>query len=764
MTESSRILLTSRETEFVETVTTNLEERTGRFAITTVPSASDGLDALRTDRFDCIVSAYDLPGTNGIEFLETVRESYQDLPFVLCPSDGSEAIAADAIGAGVTDYLPRDDSAAQQTALGQTIADAVTHADTVSSVDGCHGQLGQIPEAVPGCIVQLDADGRFIYANQRAETVLGLSPSAATERTYNDPEWEIRDAHGDTIPEEELPFRQVRDSGEPVYDCRHSIRWPDGSERMLSVSGAPLFDDDGAVERVVFSLRDITDEVQRERELERYKQIVEHLDDIATIIDPDGTIEYVSPAVSRVLGYEPHELIGENGFGYQPPETHEAVADAIERVVADPSETRTIRTQFRRADGSFCWVESTLRNRVDNDAIDGILVSSRDVSEQQEQRRRIRRRERQLSTLHEATRQLLDSQTPQQVAATASRTAAEVLDFQLNGIHFYDTAADGLVPTAVSNASRELFDEVPVIDEGIAWETFRTGEPRIYNDLDEANEVYNAETPVQSEMHLPLADSGVFIISSTKAAAFEETDVEFGRLLAANTEAALERIRNERQLQTRETELEQQNERLDEFASIVSHDLRNPLNVAQLRLEYLSKDCGSEHLPPIERALERMDALISDTLTLAQQGNVVAETEPIQLTELVDNCWETVSTREATLEIVDAVTITGDRGRLQHVFENLFRNAIEHGGADVAVRVGRIADDGIYVEDSGTGISEADRETVFQPGHTSATDGTGFGLTIIKRIAEAHGWEVAIASGTDGGARFEFTGVEVDEG
>jgi signal transduction histidine kinase len=197
------------------------------------------------------------------------------------------------------------------------------------------------------------------------------------------------------------------------------------------------------------------------------------------------------------------------------------------------------------------------------------------------------------------------------------------------------------------------------------------------------------------------------------------------------------------------------------------------------RTEFLSEECDSEHLPPIERALDRMEELISDTLTLAQQGSVVAETEPIPLTDLVDHCWENVSTSEATIQTVDAATVTGDRSRLQHVFENLFRNAVEHGstgsrpGADdtvehgatgVTVRVGRFADDGIYVEDTGSGIPESDREAVFEPGHTSATGGTGFGLTIVKRIAEAHGWETAAVAGPEGGARFEFTGVDIDDG
>ena len=134
-----------------------------------------------------------------------------------------------------------------------------------------------------------------------------------------------------------------------------------------------------------------------------------------------------------------------------------------------------------------------------------------------------------------------------------------------------------------------------------------------------------------------------------------------------------------------------------------------------------------------------------------------------RVTNIVGTCWKNVRTAEATIEIEDEITIIGDQSRLQHVFEDLFRNAVERGGEDVTVRVGRIGDRGIYVEDTGPEIPEASREEVFEPGHTSESGGTGFGLTIVNRIAEAHGWQVAIVDRADGGARFEFTDVDLDQ-
>ena len=84
---------------------------------------------------------------------------------------------------------------------------------------------------------------------------------------------------------------------------------------------------------------------------------------------------------------------------------------------------------------------------------------------------------------------------------------------------------------------------------------------------------------------------------------------------------------------------------------------------------------------------------------------------------------------------------------------------MEHGGEDVTVRIGEL-DGGFSVEDDGPGIPPEDREQIFDAGYSTTRDGTGFGLSIVQEIIEAHGWTVAVTEGADGGARFEITGVE----
>ncbi|WP_435359565.1 sensor histidine kinase [Haloarchaeobius sp. DFWS5] len=202
-------------------------------------------------------------------------------------------------------------------------------------------------------------------------------------------------------------------------------------------------------------------------------------------------------------------------------------------------------------------------------------------------------------------------------------------------------------------------------------------------------------------------------------------------------------------------EAERQRERLDEFASVVSHDLRNPLSVAHAELEETFRTGDPSHLQGVKQSLDRMDDLIQESLELARQGRVVGERESVALDGAATAAWDNVQTEAATLAVDYGGNLEADRSRLVELFENLFRNAIEHGSDDVRVEVGTCAD-GFYVADDGPGIPESKRDEVFERGHTGA-DGSGLGLAIVASIADAHGWSVGVDESKSGGAKFVFS-------
>lgn len=250
-----------------------------------------------------------------------------------------------------------------------------------------------------------------------------------------------------------------------------------------------------------------------------------------------------------------------------------------------------------------------------------------------------------------------------------------------------------------------------------------------------------------------------------------------------------ERERRKEKLEQRTAELERQNEQLDNFAGIVSHDLRNPMSVISGRLQLIDAGDDRRHLEEAEKALDRMEAIVDDVLKFARLGKTVDDTEPLDLTAVAKDAWANVDTGDAILQAETDAAVEASRSRLLQVFENLFRNAVEHGstddgnaqgsgdavergstsertehgdaaedaGHDVTVTVGEFAE-GFFVADDGPGIDPEHRQQVLKQGFSSNPDGTGFGLAIVHTIVEAHGWELNITESSTGGARFDFTG------
>jgi len=209
----------------------------------------------------------------------------------------------------------------------------------------------------------------------------------------------------------------------------------------------------------------------------------------------------------------------------------------------------------------------------------------------------------------------------------------------------------------------------------------------------------------------------------------------------------------------RQRRLEMKNGRLEEFASVVSHDLKNPLRIAGGNVR-LARETGDESLlADAEAALDRMGGLIDDLLTLAKQGTAVEAPGPVRLATLVPTV-ETDTGTDADAGYPADAAVVADEKRFYSLLCNLVNNAAEHGGDDVSVEVG-LDDSTLYVADDGTGIPATEREAVFEPGYTRSDDGTGFGLDIVDAVAEAHDWAVAVTESRWGGARIELSGLDV---
>ncbi len=395
----------------------------------------------------------------------------------------------------------------------------------------------------------------------------------------------------------EETFAPEKTNGEPLE--AGDGEWDEVAERTRTLSTADG-DRQFSVRTVPYTVdgqrrayRIYTDITDREQQKDRFQALIEHSSDIISVIGPNGIHQSQSPSGARILGRTEADVCGTNVFEYVHPEDRDRVMEQFAEAVENPDYTGTAQYRFRHDDGSWVWLESTGTNQLDNPAVEGFVVNSREITEWKQTERRIQR----------------------------------------------------------------------------------------------------------------------------------------------------------------------ERDRLDEFAGTVSHDLQNPLNVAQGRLRLAREECDSEHLAIAESAHDRMEQLIDEVLSLARAGNAIGDVEPVELAAVVDDCWHHVETNSAGLVIDTALTVVADRTQLKQLVENLLRNAVEHGGDEITVGD---TPGGFYLSDNGPGIPKADQQDVLDPGVSTSADGTGFGLSIVRDIADAHGWTVTVTTGPTGGARFEFTGVHDD--
>jgi PAS domain S-box-containing protein len=500
--------------------------------------------------------------------------------------------------------------------------------------------------------------------------------------------------------------------------------------------------------------------VEYDRELERSRDLLHHTENLA------GTGGWEADAETRQQRwtdgtYAIHDLPPDTefeptvdaGIAFYHPDDRDCIEEAIETCF-ETGESFDEELRLITAEDRLRWVRSTGEAITENGHVETVRGAIQDITDRRE-------REQQLTHLNQTAQSLLTARTSKEVAEIGIEAARDVLELSASAIHFSCEDEAELNPVAATEEVKSLIGEPPTLSKNssIAWRVYEEGEPRAIDDVRQDPDVHDPETDISSHLYLPLGEHGILIAGSEEPAVFGDEDLAFGQLLAGGLVAALDRVEREERLRKNEQELARQNERLDEFASIVSHELRNPLNIAQGRVAILNDETESEHLTHVANALDRIDLLIDDLLTLARSGDQVSDTEEVPISDTVKNCWQNVPTADATIDIETDQTVQADRSRLKQVFENLIRNAVVHGGEDVTVTIGPL-ENGFYIENTDSSIPPDERERVFEAGYTTSDEGTGLGLGIVKQIVEAHGWAIRVADSEEDRVRFEITNID----
>ncbi len=510
----------------------------------------------------------------------------------------------------------------------------------------------------------------------------------------------------------------------------------------------------------------------REQQLElsdhRFRALTQNSSFAVITIDETSTIRYANDAVEELFGYPPATLTGKSLTTLMPDRFHEAHHNAVTRYLSKGErsvEWEGLELVGQRANGEEFPVEVSFGEYAvgDDHLFTGVI---QDVSDRKAAEYRLHQHTSKVTQLHEIATDFAAAGSRAAIYQRTADGAVELFDADVARVAVVE--GDQLVPAA-SSGSDDVGDWNPVpLSVGYAGQSYQTGMVLRVDDLEDTRSAAtstNQDGGAQPEpqphvapralLSIPLEGWGVLQVFASDPGAFGDRDEDVAEMLATHVVTALKRL-------SAEETIRRERDRLEEFASLLSHDLRNPLQVAKGRMELIGREGYNEdHLDPIIRALNRMERLIEDMLTLAREGDAVGETETISLVSLATQAWANVATDAASIEVETDLHLDADRSRLGQVLENLYRNAIEHGGDTVTVRVGPLDDgNGIYIEDTGPGIPAAEREDVFDSGYTTHQEGNGFGLAIVRRIVEAHGWTITITDGTNSGARFEISGIQ----
>ena len=335
--------------------------------------------------------------------------------------------------------------------------------------------------------------------------------------------------------------------------------------------------------------------------------------------------------------------------------------------------------------------------------------------------------------------------------------------------------ADGRYEVVRTNIDDGDYTEGAIVDIDETWcrhvvgdgqaVGFANAEESPYRD-DIARETTGLDCYVGAPVRIDGETYGTLCFSSEepRAEPLSDDERDFVSVLAEWVGHELERAKHY-------AELREQNERLDEFAGIIAHDLRNPLAGA-IGFTELAQErvADSEHadeelagfLDRVQHSLGRMESMIGECLMLAKEGADIGERKTVDLEALVTDAWETVRTRNATLslDIEPGTTVLADAERLQRLFENLIRNSVEHGGPNVTVTV--TGDErGFSVADDGPGLPPA-VEAAIEETNPDNVRSFGLGLLVVQRVASGHDWDLDVESSAEG-TTFRVSDVNVAE-
>lgn len=699
-----RVLHVDDNPEFAELVAEFLEREDDHLTVQTVTSASEGVDRLTEDSVDCVVSDYDMPGRNGIEFLETVRETHPDLPFVLFTGKGSEEVASEAISAGVTEYLQKESGTDQYAILANRIRNAVESRRAQQEVKHRERELRRIIDNLPHSLYVVDTDGRFVVVNETharlhdttVEALEGRNVDDILENGFCEQFW--------------TDFREVVDTGEPTRRSEVEFTDPTGETHILDAQLLP-YDSADTDKRTALGIAvDITERKKRTEMLRRYETLVEEMEDGVFMVDADG--EYVFVNETAAQPYSPDKWIGRSvsalaNLGIVDDDVAAEHQAAIEPILTGEQERaeHVMTVSPPHVDDDVILETRFSDVTTDDGEILGAVGTIRDVTERLE-------RERKLRTFQEAVENA--------------------------GHAMYWTDADGTIEY-VNPAFEDQtgYGADDVVGEPMEVLNSKTHSDSFYENIGKTlrdGEQWEGELVNRGK------NGERYTVHLTISPVFDDDGID--RFVAVSADV---------------TSRDHRKQQLAVLQRVLRHDLRNNLNEIVLAVQLIERRTADD---AVHDHLDAIKGTVDETLSLSQDINDVREIfetdgESIkQVVDIAERIRSHVSTIRTERPDVDIAVDLPDEARvvsnelIDRAIRNVLQNAIEHNDAetpeiDITLRRRPETDEvAVRIADNGPGIPDEEIEVLTSEREDQLHHLSGFGLWLVQWVASLSGGDL----------------------